>query len=241
MNVRKLLSLIVGVVVVLALSSLGLLRAFDRAHTLHAKEAIIESDTSVVGTAFAGSIASVSVAPGDTVTAGQELFRIQSPTLQQARDTARFNSEGVGYRMVGEDTQVFLATGTGTVGALPYGVGSFVPANTEITTITLHNSLRVRAELGLDAADYGRMPLGTPVQIVLPTRETITTKIYDVSFEDGTGSANAIVRSRSEELSAQNNLLNGSPVEARVQLKPLEGVGVWTVRQVGELFRPRGY
>lgn len=241
MNVRKFFSLLVGVVAILAASGYGLAHAFDRAHTLHAKEAVIESDTSVVGTPFAGSIASVSVSPGDTVSAGQELFRVQSPTLQQARNTSRFNAEGVGYRMEGTDTQVFLATADGTVGAMPYAAGSFVPANTEITTITVHNSLRVRAELALDAADYGRMPLGTTMEITLPTREKVTTKIYDVTFEEATDGANAIVRARSEDLSAQNSLLNGSPVEADVRLTPVEGAGVWTVRQLGELFEPRGY
>lgn len=241
MQPRQLISLLIGIVLIAAVAGFGLLRAFDRAHTLNATTAIIESDTSSVGTAFAGSIASVSVAPGDTVSAGQELFRIQSPTLQQARNTSRFDSDGVGYRMEGEDTQIFLATGSGTIGAMPYGVGSFVPANTEITTVTLHNTLRVRGELGLDAADYGRMPLGTPVEITLPTRDKITAKIYDVTFQKGENGANAVVRARSDELSEQNHLLNGSPVEARVQLEPTEGVGVWTVRQVGELFRPRGY
>lgn len=241
MNVRKFLSLLVGVVVVVAVSGYGLSRAFDRAHTLRATQAVIESDTSVVGTPFAGSIASVSVSSGDTVSAGQELFRIQSPTLQQARNTSRFNAEGVGYRMQGDDTQIFLATADGTVGSMPYAVGSFVPANTEITTITVHNSLRVRAELALDAADYGRMPLGTTMQITLPTREKVTTKIYDVTFEEAADGANATVRARSEELAAQNSLLNRSPVEAEVQLTPVEGAGVWTVRQLGELFEPRGY
>lgn len=113
MNVRKLFSLLVGVVALLAASGYDLAHAFDRAHTLHAKEAVIESDTFVVGTPFAGSIASVSVSPGDTVSAGKELFRIQSPTLQQARNTSRFNAEGVGYRMEGTDTQVFPATADG--------------------------------------------------------------------------------------------------------------------------------
>lgn len=241
MHARQLITLLIGIVLVVVLSGFGLLRAFDRAHTLNATQAVVESDTTSVGTAFAGSIASVSVSPGDTVSSGQELFRIQSPTLQQARNTSRFDAEGVGYRMQGEDTQVFVATGDGTVGAMPFGVGSFVPANTKITTITLHNTLRVRAELGLDAADFGRMPLGTEVEVTLPTREKVAAKIYDVTFQEGDTGANAVVRARSDELSAQNHLLNGSPVDAKVQLQPLEGLGVWTARQVGDLLRPRAY
>lgn len=241
MNFRTLLALILGMALVVGIAGLGLLQAFDRAHTLRADEATIESDQVVVGTAFSGSVSDISVAPGDRVAPGDELFRLQSPTLQQARETSRFNPDGVGYRMVGDDTIVYEATGAGTVGSLPYGAGSFVPANTQITTINLNDSLRVRADLSLDAADYGRMPMGSTVEITLPTRQKILTKIYEVSFEDSSEGSTAVVRARGEELSEVSSLLNGSPVVAEVRLDPTEGVGAWAARQVGELFRPRGY
>ena len=87
MNFRTLLALILGMALVVGIAGLGLLQAFDRAHTLRADEATIESDQVVVGTAFSGSVSDISVAPGDRVAPGDELFRLQSPTLQQARET----------------------------------------------------------------------------------------------------------------------------------------------------------
>lgn len=241
MKLRTILTLILGLVVVVGVAGFGLLQAFDRAHSLRATKATIESDVVVVGTAFAGSISEVSVAPGDKVASGDELFRLQSPTLQQARETSRFNPEGVGYRMSGDDTLVYVATGAGTVGDMPFGTGSFVPANTQITSIQLDNSLRVRADLALNAADYGRMPMGSTLEVTLPTRDKIETKVYEVSFEDSSEGSSAVVRARGEELSEISSLLNGSPVTAEVQLEPAEGVGAWAARQVGELLTPRGY
>lgn len=241
MSVRRLITFVLGVAVILAVAALGLVRAFDRAHTLSADRAVIESDQTIIGTAFAGSISDVSVAPGDTVTKGQELFRLQSPTLQQARETSRFNAEGVGYTMKGDDVLIFQATGNGTIGSMSYGVGSFVPANTEITTITLHDSMRVQSEVTMDAADFGRMQLGSVVEVVMPDRSRVETAVYDIAFEDGDQGSHAVVRSRGPELARAGSLLNGSPVTADIQLDDDEGLGAWTARQLGELLTPRGY
>lgn len=241
MSVRRLIVLLVGLAVVVAVSALGLIRAYERAHTVQASDAVVESDISIVGTAFAGSISDVSVSPGDTVAAGQELFRLQSPTLQQARETSRFNEEGVGYRMEGEDVMIFEATGSGTVAAMPYGVGSFVPANTEITQIVLHDSLRVRAELDLTAADYSRLKMGSTLRAELPDRSVVDASVYDIAFQEGEEGRTAVVRARSEELAAGGQLLDGSPVAADVELESADGIGAWAAREASGLLSPRSY
>ena len=123
MNVRKFLSLLLGTILVLGAAGIGLVYTYGRAHTLQAREAVVESDISSVGTPFGGSIQSIAVRPGDRVAAGQEILRLQSATLQQAMATSRFSPEGVGYHIEGEDVMVFTATAEGTVGRADHAVG----------------------------------------------------------------------------------------------------------------------
>ncbi|MDO5739775.1 MAG: hypothetical protein Q4P07_06460 [Ornithinimicrobium sp.] len=241
MRTRSVLTLIVGLVVVAAAAVFGLLHAYDRAHTLRPQTAVIETDESVVGTSFSGSISKVSVKPGDKVTSGQELFRLQSPTLQQARETSRFNDAGVGYRMVGDDVLVFEATANGVVGEMPYGVGSFVPANTEITSIAIGDSLRVRASLVMDTEQFGRMAPGAVMRLTLPSGEKVDTQVYEVAFEEGETAPIAVVRARGGELTSAGNFFNGSPVAAEPERRGDDGLGAWTAAKIGEFFSPRGY
>jgi multidrug efflux pump subunit AcrA (membrane-fusion protein) len=241
MKIRTFLTFIVGAALLTGVVGLGLVHAYERAHTLHATSAVIESDTAVVGTAFSGVIADVAVRPGDQVQAGDELFRLQSPTLQQARETVSFNEEGVGYTLTDDDTLVFEATNDGTVGVLPYGVGSFVPANTEITTITLTDSLRVRASLPMTAGSYARLSTDAPVQVALPGGEHVEAEIYELAFEERAAGTTAVIRSRVADGVQTAGLENGAPVTATLQLDAGGGIGTWVAERAGDLLTPREY
>lgn len=241
MKIRTLLVMLIGAVVLTGVAGVGLLRAYDRAHSVLAQTAVIESDTAVVGTAFSGVIEEVMVQPGATVSEGDELFRLQSPTLQQARETARFNEEGVGYTMIEDDTMIFVATGDGVVGSLPYGVGSFVPANTEITTITLNDSMRVKATMPMTAGSFARLSQGSPVEVTLPGDRVVMTEIYELSFESTDAGTTAVVRTRGEDLASSDTLPVGAPVRASLHLDNDGGLGVWAAEKVGDLLSPRGY
>lgn len=239
MQLRKLLTLLVGLVLVAGASAFGLVHAHERAHSLTADQAVLESDLTVVGTPFAGSVSKIHVAPGDTVTAGQPLVQLQSPTLQQARETSRFNDEGVGYRMQGDDTIVFEASAAGIVGPMPFGVGSFIPANTEITHIQLADSMRLRAAMPMEPDDYGRMSLGSTVEVTLPNGDAADAQIYDITFDEAAQSTSAIVLARSGDLSAGGAFLNGSPVLAELELAS-DGVGAWAATELASLLTPKG-
>lgn len=241
MKLRSFITFLLGTVVLVALAGAGLVHAYGRAHTVPAHTAVVESDTAVVGTAFSGVIEDISVQPGTEVTAGDELFRLQSPTLQQARETARFNEEGVGYTMADEDTMIFSATGDGIVGTLPYGVGSFVPANTEITTITLNDSMRVKASVPMTAGAFARLSEGSPVEVTLPGGRAVETQIYELNFESTSQGTTAVLRTRGEDLAAAGTLPNGAPVRAQLRLEDDGGIGAWAAQRVGDLLSPRGY
>lgn len=241
MNLRTLLTFVVGIVLLLGAAGFGLIHAYERAHALQATSAIIESDTAVVGTAFSGVIEDVSVRTGEEVRAGDELFRLQSPTLEQARETVAFNEEGVGYTVTDDDTLIFEATADGTVGSLPYGVGSFVPANSEITTITLDDGLRVRASVPMTAGGYARLSTQTPVQVTLPGGDTVEAEVYELAFEETDTGTTAVIRSRVDDDVDGTGLANGAPVTATLQLEDDGGIGAWAAQRVGDLLTPREY
>lgn len=241
MNFRNLLTFLVGVVLVTGAAGFGLVHAYDRTHALQASSAVIESDTAVVGTAFSGVIEDVAVRSGQQVQAGDELFRLQSPTLQQARETVSFKEEGVGYSVVDDDTMVFEATADGTVGPLPYSVGSFVPANSEITTITLDDSLRVRASVPMTASRYARLSMDTPVRVTLPTGSTVDADVYELAFEETESGTTAIIRSRVDSDVDATGLASGAPVTATLRLDDDGGMGAWAVNRLNDLLTPREY
>jgi hypothetical protein len=240
MNLRRFVSLLSGTVVILGLGAVGLVYTYGRAHTIDAVEATVETDVSTVGTPFAGHIQSLEVHAGDRVTAGQEIARVQSPSLEQSLETG-FPEEGLGYRIDGEDVIVFTATADGVVGSAEHAVGSFVTANTQIATIEVAGTTRIKAEVPMSAADFARLPAGSPMTAHLPDSTEVATEVYEVNFEEtGDGESNAVVRGRSPELVAAGTFTNGAPVTAEVQLDDAEGFGSWAARQLAELITPSG-
>jgi HlyD family secretion protein len=239
-NLRRFVSLLLGAVVILGAGAAGLVYTYGRAHTLDALTATVETDVSTVGTPFAGHIQTLEVAAGDRVAAGQEIARVQSPSLGQSLETG-FPEEGLGYRVDGDDVIVLTATADGVVGTAEHAVGSFVTANTEIATIEVQGTTRVRAEVPMTATDFARLPAGSPMTARLPDSTEVSTEVYDVQFEESEdGGSVAVVRGRSPELATAGSFTNGSPVTAQVQLDDAEGFGSWAARQLAELVTPSG-
>jgi hypothetical protein len=240
MSLRRFVSLLLGAAVILGLGGIGLVYTYGRAHSIDAVRATVETDVSTVGTPFAGHIQTLEVHAGDRVTAGQEVARVQSPSLEQSLETG-FPEEGLGYRVDGEDVIVLTATADGVVGSAEHALGSFVTANTEIATIEVDGTTRVRAEVPMSAADFARLPGGSPMTARLPDSTEVTTEVYDVQFEEAQdGESVAVVRGRSQQLATAGTFTNGSPVSAQVQLDDAEGFGSWAARQLAELVTPSG-
>lgn len=242
MNALRVIGFVVAACAVVALAGLGLVFANDRALHLDSDDASLEAETYTVGTAYAGSIQEVYIERGSVVTAGQDLLRLQSATLQQALQTSRFNPNGVGYRVEGEDVIVFTAVRDGAVQELNANIGSFVPANTVIASVGISDSLHLEATFSMTARDYARLPVGGDVTITLPDGTDTVATIYDVQVEtnDG-GAAETVVRARDEDLTNKGYSLSGAPVTAKLNLKDDEGLGNWVARQLGKLLEPNGF
>jgi hypothetical protein len=181
MKFLRIIGFFTTAVVVICAASVGLVYANNRALHLTSNDAELVADTYSVGTAFAGSVQDMLVERGSQVVAGQELFRLQSATLDQALQTQRFSSEGVGYRVEGNDVIVFTAVKDGTVQELNASIGSFVPGNTVIALVGISDSLHLEATFSMSARDYARLPVGGSVSVDMPDGTTETTTIYELA------------------------------------------------------------
>lgn len=235
---RRFLAVGLAAAAIVALCGAGLVYSNDRSSRLVSSNAVVISSSYVAGTPFAGAAQTVSVQNGDRVEAGQELLRLQSATLEQARQTARFSSEGVGYRMEGEDVMVFTATHEGIVRNVAVAAGSFVPANTEMATIDRTDSLALQGTFALSAHDYSRMGIGSEVTVGLPDSTTVTAQVSDVQFgEEG----EAEIHAHSDALRGKGYFTSGAPVDAVLHLEDDGGIGAWVARQLKNLVTPNGF
>lgn len=244
MKLRNLLRLALSVIAIAAVGLLGLYASYNRAHTLEAEIATVESAQTTIGTPFAGSLESVEVAPGDRVQAGDEIARLQSPTLEQAMTTQDFSTEGVGFRVEGSGTMVFYATAPGTVSAVHVSEGSFTPANSVLADIARDGSHEVVFSAWLSAREYAALQPGAPMTVQLPDGSAIDLAVTSVSFQaTDAGRDIAQIRATGEPLHAftmAHPLPAGTPVEAEVLLQDDGGFGAHLAQQVGRLFTPDG-
>ncbi len=241
MPVRKVLTLLASLVLIVCISGAGLVHANESSHRLTSAQATLRSDSYSVGTPFGGSVEKVSVARGTHVTKGQELLRLQSATLQQALATSRFNDTGVGYRIIGDDVIAFEATNDGVVSDLLVADGSFVPANSAMAQIDLASTLVVEATFDLTARHYSKVAVGSVVSVGLPDGATVDTEVFDVQvISNSTNTAQTVIRARSQALQEKSYFSTGAPVTADLELKD-EGFGSWLALELSKLVTPNGF
>lgn len=242
MTALRTIGFLVSAGLLLALAAFGLVFANERALDLHSDNAELVADTYTVGTAYAGSVQDIAIQRGSVVTAGQDLLRLQSATLQQALQTSRFNTDGVGYRVENDDVLVFTAVKDGVVQELNANIGSFVPANQVIAVVGIADTLHVEATFTMNARDYARLPVGGEIGVDLPDGRRVEAVIYDIQVDENQGGgAETIVRARGDELTLSGSMLAGAPVVSQLRLVSEEGLGSWVARQVGKLFIPNGF
>lgn len=241
MPLRKILTVLAALVVIASVSGAGLVHANDRSHRLSSSQAVLRSDSYSIGTPFGGSVQQVSVTRGTKVTKGQELFRLQSATLQQALATSRFNASGVGYRIIGDDVIAFEAANDGIVSDLLVADGSFIPANSVMAQIDLADTLIVEANFDLTPRHYSKVAVGSVVSVGMPDGTTVNAEVFDVQVtSNSANTAQTVMRARSQALQGKGYFSTGAPVTADLELKD-EGFGSWLAQELAKLVTPNGF
>lgn len=235
--------LLAGMLVVLVLAALATYQINETRGVAVSDSAQILAKTYGVGTPYSGLVVDQLVDVGDAVTTGQQLFVIDSATLQYdvKNGFARTSTEAT--QIDAEGRLVVLATGDGVVTEIASERGTFVQSATQLATVQRADSLYVQAEYTLTPKEYARVGDDATATVVLPNQRTITVHVSDVKVETIAGSAQAVLTLAGSSLvdGAQNGLVSaGTPVTAELELDN-DGVVTRTAASVktylGGLFR----
>jgi len=213
--------LLASMLVVLVIAALATYQLNETRGVAVSDSAQILAKSYGVGTPYSGLVVDQLVDVGDTVTTGQQLFVIDSATLQYdvKNGFARTSTEAT--QIDAEGRLVVLATGDGVVTEIASERGTFVQSATQLATVQRADTLYVQAEYTLTPKEYARVADDATATVVLPNQRTITLHVSEVKVETIAGSAQAVLTLAGSALvdGAQNGLVSaGTPVTAELEL-----------------------
>lgn len=183
-----------GIFVVTALV-FGLTLLFNQRQSQVASiTASVDAPAAIVGSPYGGVVTELHVRQGDAVTAGDELFTLNSIQLQQ--------DIGYGLRPVSTDaytldpasgTITYKAVSDGYVAALDAELGTFLPNGTPMAQVVADGERTVTAQFELEPTEYGRVEQGAAARILLPNNKTVPGTVRGVEVNTN-GSGNAVTR-----------------------------------------------
>lgn len=224
------LKLLLGTIVVLLIVA-GLTLLFNqRQNQVASVEAAVEAPTSAIASSYGGVVVEQLVDPGDQVEAGQDLFVVNSPALQEA----------VARGVTPANTPVFTLdteAGTVTYHAVSAGYltdfvafeGTFLNNGDRLASVVSLGSKTVLATFELNPFDYGRIEPDASVVIHLPDGSRAQGQVAGVDVRRDGESTITSVSVQSEDLQAKDKDLltrRGTPVLAVMSLRddgPLAG------------------
>jgi len=193
------------------------------------QSATIKADSYPVGTDYGGIVTDQYVQQGDSVSAGEVLFQVQS--LQLERDIKTGAVAATRADIANDGTITIRASVDGIVSDVTVEQGGFAQAGSVLANINRSGSLFVEAKFVLSPRDFGRISDNASVTLRLPDQSTITGTVESLGVQTMSGSAETIAHVVSDELVAgdESGLVQpGTPIEATLELRddgPLAGVG----------------
>lgn len=231
MTWRNRFRLLAGLAAVLVLVA-GLTIVFNqRQAQVASTSASIEAERYPVGIDYGGTVIDRFVDAGTRVHAGQDLFSLQSSSLQADLSEGLIKPDTVAYSVSDGGLITLRASVDGTVSDLSTERGSFVQAGQVLAMIDRAGSLFVSADYALTPRDYARVEDGATVDILLPNQRQVSGRIESIEVQTADGRAETTVRVASDQLvDGDNNGLvaRGTPVTATIMLRDdgvLAGVG----------------
>lgn len=221
MTWRNRFRLWIGLMLVVAVVSALTLVVNQRSRQAYSANAQVAAERSTVGSEYGGVVVRQYAEAGDEVELGQELFTLSSLDLQRDLANGLEPVSTHSYRIDATRGRVtFLAPMAGTLTDLKAEQGTFLAAG-DMATVTAGGTQFVTAEFRLTPDQYGRIRIGGPARIELPTRTRMSATVSDVSVQTSQGVAVTTVdlsvpRLESESLNSLNQ--PGSPVSVTLTL-----------------------
>lgn len=214
--------LAVGMIVVLALTTLLTFHLNESRGRAASSSAQIAARTYQVGSPYAGLVVDQLVEPGDVVAEGDPLFVVDSASLRRDLENGFAPSVTTASDVDAEGRLVVKATGPGTVVDLVAERGTFVEAVGGLAVVEKADSLYVQAEYTLSAKDYARIEDDAAVTIVLPNQQRLAGHVTEVAVETVASRAQAVVTVSSDALvkgDANGLVAAGTPVSVELSLR----------------------
>ncbi len=199
------------------------------------------ADSYSVAFDYSGILDQSYVQVGQTVKTGDRLFAIRSSSLATSLAQNQVKQSSLLFGLQSDGDVLVTASKPGVVRKVDYQIGSFIPANTEIASISLQGSLYVQATYSLSAPDYARINYNSSVVVTLPDNTKVNGKIYDVTLSHTNDQklVSTIVKARLDPSQVNTAVfVPGTPVETTWQLTN-DTLYNTIVQTIDKLFRPQ--
>lgn len=184
--------------------------------------AAIATETYAVGSSYAGLLVEQDVEVGDTVSAGQALFVIDSAALRQDLQTGLVDADLAESGIAPDGTLTVTAAADGVVTDLAASRGTFVQAGTQLATVDKAQTLTVRAVYTLAPEQFARLEEGAAAVIGLPDGSSLDGRVQRIQVETVGGQAQTVLTVTSDQLilgAADGLVAPGTPVQTVVSLR----------------------
>ncbi|WP_426593992.1 HlyD family efflux transporter periplasmic adaptor subunit [Cellulomonas sp. McL0617] len=231
--------LVAGLLAVLVVAALLTFHLNQQRGLATSSSGSITAENYDVGTPYAGLVTDQLVKDGDTVTAGQKLFVIDSAALRNELSLGLAPTSTAASVVSADGTLAVTATSAGKVTEIDAETGTFVQGSAIMAKIDRAQTLKVKADFTLSPREYARVADNAPVTIVLPNQQALSGTVDSMDVQTNDGSAEAVVTVVSKQLTdgAENGLVaSGTPVTAQLHLRN-DGVVSTVADKVQGFFR----
>lgn len=158
------------------------------------RSARIDANTYTIGVDYSGIIEKQYIEEGQTVKTGDSLFEIRSSALAGAIADKKIEVSTLIFDVTKEGNILLKAANPGVVNTVNYREGTYVPANSELASVSLVDTLFVTATYRLSPPDYARIKKGSTVTVTLPDNKKITAKVFDISLVSKDNEVDTIIK-----------------------------------------------
>lgn len=158
------------------------------------RSARIDANTYTIGVDYSGIIEKQYVEEGQTVKAGDSLFEIRSSALADAIANKKIEVSTLLFDVTKDGNILLKAANPGVINKVNYREGTYVPANSELASVNLVDSLFVTATYRLSPPDYARIKKGSLVTVTLPDNKRLTAKVFDISLVNKDNDVDTVIK-----------------------------------------------
>jgi hypothetical protein len=220
MSMGSIARLFIGVLLLVVVMVALIVYIDQERSRLNAEQASLSAESYEVGIDYSGFITGRYIDVGQTVNEGDILFHIQSNMLLERLQDESVQASQLSYVLNDNNEVVIAASKGGIVSRVDYAEGSFVPANSELASITAStDNVSVSATFRLSRRDFSRLQAAETIDVVLLDGRSVSGNIITISVVEQDELVVAVVNSELVNIDNMPFIADGgTPVEASITL-----------------------